>query len=60
MNDFDNINNFEADKYMRTLGAGNLVMDVEMKLSYLEDKAFRVAAMSVLISLLVIVFNFFW
>jgi hypothetical protein len=50
---------FNADKYIK-IGRFSLVDDVEMKLLYCEDKAFRIIMSGFLISLLIVVLNFFW
>lgn len=56
MNDFER---FEAEKYIRSIGSKGLVDDMEMKLLYIEEKAFRLVAWCLFFALFVIICNYF-
>lgn len=60
MNNPESIESFEYDKLMHSLGSNNLVVDVESRNIYLETKAFRMVAISILITLLLLIINYAW
>lgn len=59
-NDVVDVNNFELDKMMRIIGTNSLKEDINIKMMIYEDKAFRIVAMSLLISLLLLFINYLW
>lgn len=59
-NEVVDVNNFELDKMMRIIGTNSLKEDINIKMMIYEDKAFRIVAMSLLISLLLLFINYLW
>jgi hypothetical protein len=57
---YEDLEQFSADKYMRSLGANSLVADVEMKMIYFEEKAFNLVMSAFFFSLIIVILNFFW
>ena len=60
MMNVDDVNNFDFDKMMRVLGSNNLTEDVNIKIAFYEDRAFKIVAASLLASLTLLIFNYLW